>query len=400
MLFDRVYKLVVGQSGGAGKEITGLRIQFHVIKTTKKHPNRSTIKVWNLAPATRAMLEKPNTVVTLHAGYKEEGGAKLLFHGAVFFAWTKFEKGDVITDFELGDGIQEYRDTMISVGYDKKVESTTVLNDTAQKMGVALTMPSNAPTRTWENGLSYYGSARGLLDKVVSGTGLEWSIQNGNLQVLEKGGVTTRESVVLNAKSGMVGSPEHYRKSDAKAEKKGKAGKAGSGGLDPRVAQTSPVGPAPKTATVYQLPGPSQQARISTAGDTYGVAQTNPVGVGGEKKKKDAAAGKEKDGWKVTSLLIPTILPGDRVKLEGKDTAAQGIFRVDEVSHQGDSHTGDWQTEMKLVDPKTQVAGKASSHGGTASRGTAVNIPTPPIPPTTVPPVTPKIVILRGRRYV
>jgi hypothetical protein len=248
------------------------------------------------------------------------------------------------------------------------------------------------------------------MDKVVAGTKLEWSIQNGSIQVLEKGGVTTRETVVLNAKSGMVGSPEHYRKANAETGKKGTSG--GSGALDQRVAQTNPKGTndTGKGSSIISVPPIPPKLFIvpfniasstATAGDTYGVAQTNPKVPGG----KAAAAkvdGKQKDGWKVTTLLIPTILPGDRVKVEGKDPAARGIFKVDEVTHAGDSHTGDWQTELKLVDPKKQSTDqKPASKGGPAKRGgtTGGVIPIPPIPGTP-PPITPPpptLILVRRR---
>jgi len=45
-------------------------------------------------------------------------------------------------------------------------------------------------------------------------------------------------------------------------------------------------------------------------------------------------------GYKVRSLLIPTIEPGDRFELRALD--ASGIYAVDEVEHRGDTRGAEW----------------------------------------------------------
>jgi len=311
LLFDRTYRLLIGKKGQSqGIEIAdSLRIQFDIEKTSKKDPNKSTIKVYNLGKTSRAEIEKPDTRVVLYAGYIEEGGPILIFKGGVDYAWSKKEGADIITEFELGDGSQEIRDTTISVGYGKGIKSTQVLNDVAKKMGLPLTLPSNAPERSWNNGLSYYGPARTLLDKVVQGTGLEWSIQNGNLQVIEKGMVTTRQGVLISQESGLVGSPERERLSNAHTHKQKK----------------------------------------------------------GEKETGPPIVEPDYDGWRVKTLLMPSLNPGDRIKLEAQFVT--GVYRIEEIKHNGDyDASGEWQSELKVVDPKKPIDEKKSSKGGKAAR--------------------------------
>jgi hypothetical protein len=316
VLFDRVYRLLVGTKGqDKGLEITDLHISFDIQKTIKKNPNTSTIKVWNLKKDTRAQLEKPDTRIVLYAGYAEDAGPLMLFKGNVTYAWSKFDKADIITEFELGDGTQEMRDTTISVGYSTNIKSTSVLKDVSKQMGLPLTLPSNAPERVWKNGLSYHGPASGLLDKVTQGTGLEWSVQNGNLQVIQQGMVTTRQGIELALDSGLIYSPERIRK-----------------------------------------------ARHSAGGGSVltGVTST---------KAKKAKAKKEYEGWQVKSLLMPMINPGDRIKLTSR--FVDGVFRVHEIKHTGDSHEGDWISEMKVVDPAAPIAGDSKTKGGIPSRSGA-----------------------------
>lgn len=299
MLFDRVYRLLVGKKGQkSGTEITDLRIQFTIEKSAKKNPNKGSIKIYNLKKSTREEMEKPDTRCVLYAGYKEEQGALLIFSGNVTYAWSQFEGPDVITELELGDGAQEIRDTVMSVGYGKNIKSTQVLKEVSSKMQLPLTLPSNAIERVWKYGLSFYGPAHVLLDKITKGTGLEWSVQNGNLQVIEQGMVTTRTGILISKDSGLIKHPERMR-SDKHEQSKKKAKKE-----------------------------PEKQA----------------------------------DGWKVDCLLMPTINPGDRVKLESRSVT--GVFRVQKLTHDGDSHDGDWQTKLTLVDPNKPIADNSDSKGG------------------------------------
>ena len=159
--FDRAYSLIVGPAGGTGIEIAQtLRISFDIHKTKAKHPNRSKIFVFNLAPNNRELLERANTRCVLKVGYFEEGGPVECYQGDVYFAFSKYEGPNVVTELELGEGAKAIRDSMVSLGYGKGVSSTQAIRDVAGNMGLALNMPSDVPERTWENGLSFHGPAR------------------------------------------------------------------------------------------------------------------------------------------------------------------------------------------------------------------------------------------------
>lgn len=291
--FDRAYSLIVGPGGGTGLEISGLRITFSISKDDKKTPNHSLISVYGLAPSSRAALEKPDTRCIIKAGYAEEGGPLEMFQGDVTFAWTQFEGAEVITSLELGDGATAYRNAVITLGYPAGANSTTALRDVARRMGLALSMPNDVPTRTWAGGLSFHGAARTALDKITAGTGLSWSIQGGVLQVIRRGGNTNRTVIELDASGGMIGSPERQRK-------------------------------GPQEVITVQDEATRRRRRAAAVTEAY-------------------------DGWRVRSLLLPTVVPGDRIKLSAR--SAEGVLTVKEVRHTGDSHGGDWITELLLIDP-------------------------------------------------
>jgi hypothetical protein len=303
--FDRVYRLLVGKGGGQGLEIVPpIRITFDIAKNAEEEPNDTKITLYNLAADTRRALEEPGLRCVLYAGYAEEGGALLMASGSVVFAYTRFEQPDVLTELTVKDGYTEVRDTAVSIGLGPGAQASAIIRDLARQMGLPLVIADDVPDRRWEQGFSFYGAARTALHKVTQGTGLEWSIQNQQLQVVQRRGTTRRQAVVLALDTGLLGRPERTR--EAANEK--------------------------------------AQSKRSTNGNGAG----SPPGQGAVSSSQPAIGSQQRAGWKVTSLLLPTISPGDLVKLESRTVEA--FQRVETVHHKGDSEGGDWQTELSLVD--------------------------------------------------
>ncbi len=92
------------------------------------------------------------------------------------------------------------------------------------------------------------------------------------------------------------------------------------------------------------------------------------------------------EGWRVTSLLMPTISPGDTVRIESRSVTANLIAA--EVNHKGDNFEGDWHTELKLVDSATaaklraEAAKAATAATKRAHRGASASTPAPGARPT------------------
>lgn len=303
--FNRVYRLLVGKSGQKGIEIVPpIRITFDVEKDADEEPNDHKIRIYNLNADSRKALEEPGLRCVLYAGYAEEDGPLLMAAGSVVFAYTKFEQPDVITELIVKDGHVELRDTAVSIGLGPGAQASHIIRDIARQMGLPLVMAEDVPDRRWQQGFSFYGAARTALHKVTQGTGLEWSVQNQQLQVVQRRGTTRRQAVVLAADTGLLGYPERTR--EAAREK--------------------------------------AKVRDKTTRDDVNLV----------------SARQQRDGWRVTSLLLPTINPGDLVKLESRSVEA--FQRVETLRHTGDSEDGDWQTELELVDrsapPKTAAKAK------------------------------------------
>lgn len=217
--FDRQYRLSAGQAGSAGFEIGGgqrpIHVAFSIEKADTDSQNTAKVSIWNLNDQHLAELNKDDCVVVLRAGYGTV--MSLIFTGVVTFAKTKADGSDIVTEVELVDNRIEVRDTYVSVSYAGAVNCKTLIQDTADQMGVTVSFSHNAEFKDIPNGYSYVGPARNVLTKACETSGLVWSINNGVLQVKKPGDTMSREVYELSAETGLLGIPERVQISEESA---------------------------------------------------------------------------------------------------------------------------------------------------------------------------------------
>ncbi|MGI4852288.1 MAG: hypothetical protein ACRYGR_10160, partial [Janthinobacterium lividum] len=288
-----------------------------ITKTATRSPNNSKITVYNLAPATRALFEKPDSKCEFYAGYAQDAGPVLMHSGNIVFAYTRREGPSFATEIQLSDGHVEARDGMVSIQIPVNGLSTNALTQIASQMGLSLYMDKGILSRTWAHGFSFYGPGRIALTKICSATGLEWSIQNGFLQIINRGGVTQRKGFVLKSTTGMILSPERLREGSR------------------------------ESATI-----------VGSTNDQKLLA--NKVLIGQRLQF---------NGWRVRSLLLPSPGPGDSIVLDSLDV--QGQFRIQKVIHRGDSYGGNWESEFDLLKPNDYAVAVAQYDQKVAHRAAA-----------------------------
>jgi hypothetical protein len=285
-LSKRACRLIVGTSANA-KVIDGLRVQFKVKKSVNKEPNEGEISITNLAESSRAALQTKGIKVVLEAGYA--GTLAQIFSGDVRYVSHTHDGPDWTSKLQLGDGETAYRFAFVSESFRAGTPISTVFSKVANALGLdssdAIAFVRKMIPEQFTQGFASHGKASKELDRLLAGRGLEWSIQDGRLQVTATGQPTSGSAVLLSASSGLIGSPAF-----GSPEKSDKGVDAGS---------------------------------IPAAG----------------KKKQQVL--------KAKSLLQPSIRPGGRVQLDS--LSVKGQFRVQSVTHSGDTHGGDWYSEMDLI---------------------------------------------------
>ncbi len=295
MQFNRIFRLTAGTEGGEGVVIESdgtqdsLRIVFDIDKDLTQKTNKSSIRIYNLTDATRKKLEVADAVCMLEVGYAEDIGLRRIFVGEITYATTRREGPDKITELELNDGQVAIRDTYVSLGYAAGVSGTKVVEDVAAQMGIMTQIAPDLEFASYPAGFSFVGPGRECLDKVMDATGATWSIQNNVLQVIMAGGSTNVRALVFSASSGLIGSPERI---------------------------------------VKGVTRPDEEAKKK------------------RKVKKDKH--EKKAGWKIKTLLAPTVNPGDLVRVES--STVTGWFKEESLKHSGDTHGQEWYTEQEIIE--------------------------------------------------
>ena len=303
-LFDRVASLTVGKPNGKAVEIRDLRFAFSIEKGSGENPNQCTCRIYNLNPDSRGLVETVNNVLILKAGYKRDVGEITIFTGTVTRAITKREGADLVTELEMSDGGLEYRDSKTSFSFAPGVSAGQVLSNIAATFGLPVRpLPSEIAQKQYPDGFAFVGRSREAMAKACEYLGLEWSLQNREVQILKKGKAVAMQAFVLSPDTGLIGSPEseHKTLSEKAAAKKGITEK-------------------------------QKGVRV-----TFGTDDAS-----GDKGKK-----LEVQGYKCRTLLQPTMQPGGYVRLDTK-SIKQEFFRIEAVTHQGDTHGQSWESELTL----------------------------------------------------
>lgn len=185
-----------------------LHVSFKVKKTSGKEPNECELKVFNLAESTRAGMKK-GTKLILEAGY--ETTLAQIFAGDARQVDHERDGPNWVTTFKCGDGERAYRWARVNDSFKAGTSRFAVVQRVADQMGLdareALATVQQYASDQFAAGFTAWGKASTVLDRLLSGTGLVWSIQDGKLQILPRGGVAKDAAVLLKFDTGLLGTP-------------------------------------------------------------------------------------------------------------------------------------------------------------------------------------------------
>jgi len=210
-LFNRQVSLQV-----ADLKLDGFDLSFQIERSlSSKTPNSAEIRVWNLNADHRKRLQEMESVyVSLEAGYA--GATSLLFRGDLRDASSTRDGSDWITAI-TSDAGRRARKARIVKSFAPGASVGKVLEDAAKAMGLKL---GNSAQRVVEakiagtaatqyfNGYALAGSVEDEIDRIAASCGLEWSVQDDELQFLDYGEPLSQLAVKLTPQTGLIGSPE------------------------------------------------------------------------------------------------------------------------------------------------------------------------------------------------
>lgn len=221
-LKDRRWSVTVGaQVDGQrkGLNVSKHRVSFRVQKSLKSEPNVCECTIYNLSSTQRAQIEelRPKKGDTrgipllIEAGYAE-GGTGQIWLGDLRTVDSQHVGADWITKLETGDG-EAAKGSSVHVAYGPGTSPDIALRAIVRALGVDEGNVAAAAIKLRQTGVALFpkravfsGNAFRQMDLFCSSAGLEWSIQDGAVQVLEHG-KSHGTSIKLSTKTGLVESP-------------------------------------------------------------------------------------------------------------------------------------------------------------------------------------------------
>lgn len=214
-----------------GLDLSQFRIKFQIRQADPiaAKPKTAWIRVYNLAPTTIGNTNSVTgivaeyTTVTLQAGY-QTGAFGIIFQGTI----KQFRSGhesavDSFFDIMAADGDLGYNFAVTN----KTLAAGATLDDARKAHQDALTAlgvteghngmtgaagggvaGTGGINPTFLRGPTLYGMSRSGMDNVTDSSGSSWVIENGKVQIVTTKGYAPGTAVVLNSQTGLIGWPE------------------------------------------------------------------------------------------------------------------------------------------------------------------------------------------------
>lgn len=211
-LFDQAYTLQVETL-----KISALHIEFEVKRSlSAKVANSAEIKIFNLSEDSRKKLQGMRDVfVSLEAGYAQ--GQSLIYRGELREAWSTKDGDNWITVISSAEAAKKRKKKRINKSFPAGTSVSAIIVACAKALQVGLgnvekkaagARPWDGQSASFATGYVASGDAVSQLDRVCRSCGIEWSIQDNQLQLLDRGAALQEKGILLTPQSGLLESPE------------------------------------------------------------------------------------------------------------------------------------------------------------------------------------------------
>jgi len=209
-----------------GKTSPQLGVEFAIERNDNRDPNVASLKIHNLSAANRKLLQQGSELAEVTPNYEWPlivkggylGGSKQLFSGDISFAQSHREGVTWVTEIEARDGGKKYSSARFNQTFGPGTTVQALLTFAAIALGVGLgnSAMKFADARrgfvVFKKSVTVTGRVSKTLDRYIGGLGFDWSIQDGQLQVLGPNEVLVGEAIFLSAQTGLIGAPERGEK--------------------------------------------------------------------------------------------------------------------------------------------------------------------------------------------
>lgn len=226
LLFDRNYRITV-----RNLRVDNLRCVYRVTRHLKPDPNTCELKIYGLSEDSRRSLEnipeRPKNLtlakmledITAHNAVRLEVGYQKrlsqIYLGEMRAAHSVTQGTDIITELTSGDAEKDIQETRIHVPVGAGTSIDTALSAIVKALGIgegnlATILPRlklTGAAQMYVKGTVLSGSAADELDAFCKSANLEWSVQFGKLQILDRGKALAGLAFQVSANTGLIESP-------------------------------------------------------------------------------------------------------------------------------------------------------------------------------------------------
>lgn len=204
--YKRTVQIVVGKAGSGIAIDQTLKVTLEISKTVDPDPNYAILKIYNLNQSNEEKIKNEFDDVIVNAGYKDS--VRLIFRGNIKHVYRYREGNDLITEIEAGDGDKDFRNAIMNETLAAGTSNAQLVDRAVKSFSTTVKGEIQAVQRQRLRGKVISGNTRDILTDIANESSANWSIQDGQLQIVKVDGVLPDEAIVVNADTGMLGTPE------------------------------------------------------------------------------------------------------------------------------------------------------------------------------------------------
>lgn len=203
--FDRVCAVDISPDIRVEK----LRIRFEIKKSIIANTNYCRVDIYNLSQTTRNRITTDSTsLVRVLAGYSNNTGLIEIGQGNISNVVHSYKSPDIVTTILSKDGFNSTISNRISLSFIDKTPLSSIIDSITKKLNLPVKFANYNKSIQIKNGFSYVGAITDVLDQLGRQYNFRWSIQDGQLLILNGEQGTGNQSVFLSADTGLIESPE------------------------------------------------------------------------------------------------------------------------------------------------------------------------------------------------
>lgn len=206
-LFGATAYLEVGRPGEPGKKLLGLHTTFDFEKKDGAARNTARFSVTNPSIQTAALAQRDGAVAILYAGYGDDVG--VCYVGEVTRATVTHQGPDRVLELESGDKTSGHGQAVAKALKGQKLGLKDALGELGKGLdAVGLDIGAlEEEALSLGRGLVLQGTPRKQLQRLSRIRRFDWTLEDGELVVVPRGGARQDTAVVLAPGAGLIGSP-------------------------------------------------------------------------------------------------------------------------------------------------------------------------------------------------